>query len=139
MKYLLDTAAVSDYFRRVGATHERVQSQPPHALAISAITEHEIRFGLALKPGATRLEALVRSFLQVVEVLPFDREDATCGAQVRVALQRSGAPIGDFDALIAGVAVARELTLVTSNVKHFSKVPGLAVENWRDSAQRGRQ
>ena len=52
MKYLLDTAAVSDYFRRVGATHERVQSQPPHALAISAITEHEIRFDLLDIPPA---------------------------------------------------------------------------------------
>ena len=139
MKYLLDTAAVSDYFRRVGATHERVQSQPPHALGISAITEHEIRFGLALKPGASRLASLVRSFLQVVEVLPFDGEDAASAAQVRVALQRAGAPIGDFDALIAGVALARDLTLVTSNVKHFSKVPGLDVENWRESAERGSQ
>lgn len=134
MKYLLDTAAVSDYFRRVGATHARVQAQPPHVLAISAVTEHEIRFGLALKPGATRLAALVRSFLQVVEVLPFDRDDAVAVAQVRVALQRAGSPIGDFDALIAGVAVARDLTLVTSNVKHFEKVPGLEVENWRDEA-----
>ena len=132
MRYLLDTAAVSDYFRRVGATHDRVQAQPPHALAISTITEHEIRFGLALKPGATRLSGLVRSFLQVVEVLPFDREDAASAAEVRVALHRSGTPIGDYDALIAGVALARELTLVTSNVKHFNKVPGLDVENWRE-------
>lgn len=131
MTYLLDTSSVSDYFKRVGATYERFQAHPPHALRISTITEHEMRFGLALKPGATRLAALVRSFLQVVEVLPFDRGDAAASAEVQAALTRAGTSIGDLDILIAGVALARDHVLVTSNVKHFSKVPGLALENWR--------
>jgi tRNA(fMet)-specific endonuclease VapC len=132
MTYLLDTSAVSDYFRHVGATYERVQAQPPHRLALSAVSEHEILYGLALKPGATRLAKLVRSFLQVVQVLPFDRGDAAAAAAVRAQLGRAGSSIGDFDALIAGVALARERILITSNVKEFARVAGLSVENWRD-------
>lgn len=131
MSYLLDTSAVSDYFKRVGATYERVQAQPPHRLAVSAITEHELKFGLLLNPGATRLTRLVRSFLQVVPVLPFDRGDAEAAADVRARLAREGASIGDYDALIAGAAIARDRVLVTSNVKEFSRVHGLGLENWR--------
>ena len=131
MNYLLDTCAVSDYFKRVGATHARFQAQPPHQLAISTITEHEMRFGLALKPGATRLAASMRSFLQVIEVLPFAREDALASAEVRARLDKAGTPIGNFDVLIAGVALARDLILVTSNEEEFARVPGLVIENWR--------
>ena len=124
-------SAVSDYFKRVGATYERVQAQPPHRLALSTVTEHELQFGLLLNPGATRLTRLVRSFLQVVQVLPFDRHDAEAAAEARARLARAGESIGDYDVLIAGAAIARDRVLVTSNVKEFSRVPGLSLENWR--------
>lgn len=132
MSFLLDTCAVSDYFQRVGATYERFQAQPPHRLAISTITEHELRFGLALKPGATRLAASVRSLLQLIEILPFDRADAAAAAEVRAQLRRSGKPISDYDVLIAGVALARDLILVTANEQEFERVAGLVIENWRN-------
>lgn len=132
MSFLLDTCSVSDYFKRVGATYERFQAQPPHRLAISTITEHELRFGLALKPGAKRLAGAVHSLLQLIEILPFDRADAAASAEVRAHLKRSGKPISDFDVLIAGVALARDLILVTANEKEFERVPGLLIENWRN-------
>ena len=90
-----------------------------------------MRFGLALKPGATRLTASMRSFLQVIEVLPFAREDALAAAEVRARLDKAGKPIGNFDVLIAGVALARDLILVTSNEHELARVPGLVIENWR--------
>jgi tRNA(fMet)-specific endonuclease VapC len=131
VSYLLDTSAVSDYFKRVGKTYERLQAQPPYLLAISTITEHEMRFGVALRPSASRFGTAVRSFLQLVERLPFSREDAAAAAHLRAELSRSGRPIGDFDVLVAGVALARDLTLVTSNERELGRVPGLLVENWR--------
>ena len=132
MSFLLDTCSVSDYFKRVGMTYERFQAHPPHRLAITTITEHELRFGLALKPGATRLAASVRSLLQLIDILPFDRRDAAASAQVRAQLSKTGKPIGDLDSLIAGVALARDLILVTANEKEFARVPGLLIENWRN-------
>jgi tRNA(fMet)-specific endonuclease VapC len=130
VRYLLDTCVLSDYFRRVGSVHERVHARSPYELGLSVITEHEVRFGLALK-RAPKLEAQVNRFLEAVEVLPFGREDAQASAALRASLRAAGNPIGDFDALIAGVAVARHLILVTSNEREFERVRGLEVENWR--------
>jgi tRNA(fMet)-specific endonuclease VapC len=130
VKYLLDTCVVSDYFRRVGKVHERVHAHPPYELALSAVTEHEIRFGLELK-SAPKLVQQVNRLLGTIEVLPFDRADARAAAEVRAQLRKDGRPIGDFDALIAGVALARELLLVTSNEREFERVRGLEVVNWR--------
>ncbi|MEW5741149.1 MAG: PIN domain-containing protein [Myxococcota bacterium] len=132
MKWLLDTCTVSDYFRRRGAVAAALHAVAPHELAISTVTEFEMRFGLARQPRlAPSLGRQVNAFLQVVRVLPFDREDAAASGLIRATLERAGRPIAPLDALIAGVAVAKGLTLVTSNEDEFSRVPGLAVENWR--------
>ena len=130
MKYLLDTCVISDYFRRVGGVHERMHAEPPYQLGVSAITEHEVRFGLELKP-APRLEQQVNRLFSTIDVLPFDRDDARAAAGVRASLRKGGEPIGDFDALLAGVALARRLIFVTSNVREFERVRGLEVVNWR--------
>jgi tRNA(fMet)-specific endonuclease VapC len=132
MKYLLDTCAVSDYFRRTGGVAACMHAMPPHELAISSITEHEIRYGLARQPRvATTLAVKVKSFLSVVQVLPFDRSDAQSSSVVQARLDKDGTPIGPLDVLIAGVALARDLVLVSSNDKEFKRVTGLVVENWR--------
>jgi tRNA(fMet)-specific endonuclease VapC len=90
-----------------------------------------MRLGLALKPQATALRAKVDSFLRVVKVLPFDAEDARASATLRAALDAKGQGLGPFDALIAGVAVAKELVLVTSNLREFARVKALKAESWR--------
>lgn len=63
-------------------------------------------------------------------VLPFDASAARRYGEVRAELERRGTPIGDADLRIASIALDRDLTVVTGNVRHFEKVPGLAVENW---------
>jgi len=132
VKYLLDTCTVSDYFRRRGAVAARLHALPPYELAVSSLTEHEMRYGVArMGAGAQSLLERVASFLRVVSVLPFDRADAVAAAELRARLDGDGRGIGTLDSLIAGVAVARDLVLVTSNVREFSRVEGLAVENWR--------
>ena len=107
-----------------------MHAEPPWRLAVSAITEHEVRFGLKLK-SSPRLVQQVNRLLSTIEVLPFDRRDAATSAEIRARLRKEGRPIGDFDALIAGVALAREFVLVTSNEKEFERVRGLDVVNWR--------
>lgn len=64
------------------------------------------------------------------QVLPFDADDARVAAELRVELRRLGRPIGPFDALIAGQALARKLTLITHNTREFSRVEGLTIEDW---------
>ncbi len=105
---------------------------PPHELGISAVTEHEIRYGMARQPRvAATLAQKVKSFLSVVQVLPYESRDAIASSSIQARLDRSGAPIGPLDVLIAGVATARDLVLVTSNERAFERVTGLSLENWR--------
>jgi tRNA(fMet)-specific endonuclease VapC len=68
--------------------------------------------------------------LSQVNVLPFDLADARAAAKVRAILEKSGQKIGAYDLQIAGQALHRGLTLVTHNLRHFKRVPGLAVEDW---------
>lgn len=131
MRYLLDTCTVSDYFKRLPRVVGSMHAVAPHDLAVTAITEHEVRYGLALQPRATTLRDKVERFLRVVQVLPFDANDAAASAELRAKLDGAGNSIGLFDALIAGVAIARRLTLVTSNEDEFRRVRGLVVANWR--------
>ena len=92
----------------------------------------EIEFGLALDPARARgLTPVMHALLQAIAILPYGIEDARATATLRAALQKKGRPIGAYDALIAGCALARGLVLVTSNEREFGRVGGLRVENWR--------
>lgn len=129
IRFLLDTNVVVALINSSASRlAERIRSHPPDALAISSIVAHELYFGSfasarrAFNLGA--IEALKFA------ILPFDAEDARRSGQIRAALRSAGTPIGSYDVLIAGQALARNLTLVTNNIREFRRVPGLAVEDW---------
>lgn len=91
---------------------------------------HELYFGAYRSQRRERNLALVDALR--FEVLPLDLEDARQAGEVRASLAALGTPIGAYDVLIAGQARARGLVLVTRNVREFSRVPGLACDNWHD-------
>jgi tRNA(fMet)-specific endonuclease VapC len=74
--------------------------------------------------------ALKHSLAGPIVLLPFDDEDSKVAGAIRAGLERSGKPIGAYDVLIAGQALQRNLTLVTANVSEFSRVKGLAWQDW---------
>jgi tRNA(fMet)-specific endonuclease VapC len=80
--------------------------------------------------GQRTAENLTRIDAVRFEVLEFDREDAVHSGQLRAELAASGTPIGPYDVLIAGQAIARGLTLITHNLREFQRAPGLQVEDW---------
>jgi tRNA(fMet)-specific endonuclease VapC len=132
MRYLLDTCVVSDFAQGHPQVLARVKAVSPEEIAVSAITEMEVAYGLNLNPRlARRLGPVMRAFFGAIEVLPYGRAEAAATAGIRAALKKRGSPIGAYDALIAGAALAADLTLVTSNVREFDRVEGLRVENWR--------
>lgn len=97
-------------------------------MAISAIVAHELFCGAFKSRRATLNVALIDA-LQFA-VLEFDKEDARQAGGVRAFLASKGRPIGPYDVLIAGQAVARNMILVTHNTQEFARVPGLRVEDW---------
>ena len=134
MTYLLDTCVLSDFARGETNTLDRMKSTPPVVIAVSSITAMEIEFGLALDAvRARKLAPVMHALLRAMTILPYGVENARATAALRAALQKRGRPIGAYDVLIAGCALARGLVLVTSNEREFRRVSGLRLENWREA------
>lgn len=129
MKFLLDTDTVSYALRGEGGVGARIREHKPSDLCISAITLAELRFG-ADRKRSRKLHALIDTFAGAVEVAPFGEVAALEFGRIAAILADRGSPIGELDALIAAHTVALRCTLVTNNVRHFTRVPGLAVDNW---------
>ena len=130
--WVLDSNTISYYFRGDPQVVPRLQAVPPAQIGVPAIVEYELRYGLLrLAPEATtpRLAALA-TLLQPMQKLPFDSECAAHAARIRAELEAAGTPIGPHDTLIATTALRHQATLVTRNVREFSRVPGLLSVNW---------
>ena len=132
MKYLLDTCTVSDFVKGQTNVIARVKATSPQLIAVSALTRMEVDYGLALNAArAKQLSPMLDAFFASIVTLPFDEAEAKAAAAIRAALKTRGQPIGAYDVLIAGTALARGLIVVTSNVGEFKRVSGLLVEDWR--------
>jgi tRNA(fMet)-specific endonuclease VapC len=92
----------------------------------------EIDYSLFLNvERAQKLAPVLEAFFSAVATLPFDEADARAAAAIRASLKSRGQPIGAYDVLIAGTAVARGLVVVTSNLNEFERVTALQIEDWR--------
>jgi len=127
---LLDTDVLSSLVRQRVPDGVRAGLEGAAVLYTSAVNLAEVRYGIE-KAGSQRLSELyeVHVFPFVV-VLPFDDAAAEQYGRVRAELEARGTPLGETDLMIASVALAHRLTLVTGNEAHFRRVPGLVIENW---------
>lgn len=131
---ILDSNTISYYFRGDPHVVPRLQAQRPQDVAVPAIVEYELRYGLLRLPpdiAAPRLAALT-TLLLPMQKLPFDSECADHAARIRAMLEVAGNPIGPHDILIAATALRHGAVLVTRNVREFSRVPGLQWINWHE-------
>jgi tRNA(fMet)-specific endonuclease VapC len=107
----------------------RARRERPDDVAISAIVVHELFYGAFKSRRATENVALIDA-LQFL-TLEFDKEDARQAGQIRAFLASRRTPVGPYDILIAGQAVARGMILVTHNTQEFEHAPGLKLEDWQ--------
>lgn len=129
MRFLLDTNVMIGLLNRSTPKLEaRVRQVPASEIGISSIVVHELYYG-AFKSQRVS-ENLERLGLIRLETVALDREDAEAAGKIRAALAKSGTPIGPYDVLIAGQALARELTLITNNLREFKRIAGLKAEDW---------
>lgn len=133
---ILDSNTISYYFRGDPQVVPRLQAQRPADVGVPAIVEYELRYGLLRLPqeAATPRLAALAQLLQPMQRLAFDSECAAQAARIRAELEAKGTPIGPHDILIAATALRHQSTLVTRNVREFSRVPGLQWLNWHDTA-----
>ena len=130
MRYLLDTNIISDLIRNPrGRVSERLGEIPNDEIATSIVVSAELRYGVARRRSRS-LERKVEDALSAFAVLPFEHPADILYANVRSALETAGTPFSNNDMLIAAHALALDCTLVTDDVREFSRIDGLAVENW---------
>jgi len=132
MRCLWESDVVSEF---IGARNAIVQKKGRDYLNsyrkadISLFTRYEVRRGYLAK-RATRLLNLFESFCQNNFVLELDEQVLDRASEIWAYLRRAGQPIGDNDPIIAATALHHGLAVATRNYTHFSRIPGLAVEDW---------
>lgn len=130
MAFLLDTNILSALIEfPFGPVAQRAERVGAHNLFTSVVNAGEVRFGVERRNSA-RLAARVEELFERIEVAPLKPAADQAYGRLRAGLERAGTPIGNNDLWIAAHALATDSILVTDNVKEFSRVPGLKIENW---------
>ena len=128
--YLLDTNTLIYFFKGFGNVAEMLFSKSPKDIAISTITQYELKVGIAKSNNPLKRKKQLESLVSRIAILPFASEEAEASAKIRAMLETQGTPIGPLDNLIAGTAFCFNAILVTHNTKEFSRVEGLTIEDW---------
>ena len=131
ISYLLDTNVVIALIaNKSEPLLKRLVSHPLGSVALSVIAVHELYYGAYKSQRVEHNLETLRLFSRNFPVLEMDRQDAIVAGDIRAMLAARGQPIGPYDVLLAGQAKARDLILVTNNLREFERVPGLRVEDW---------
>lgn len=132
LRYLLDTDTCIYLLNGEQQVKARVAQVGVEAIAVAIVTKGELYFGAYNSSQIDSNLERIREFFTEPgpQILPVDDQVMDCFGKTKAELRRKGQPIGDIDLLIAGVAISRNLKLVTNNTKHFQRVPGISLENW---------
>jgi tRNA(fMet)-specific endonuclease VapC len=131
MRYLLDTNICVHLIRqRPGALLQKLTSLPVGEAGVSSVTVAELQYGVHKSSRPEQNAEALAMFLAPLPVADFDYAAAETYGRIRARLERTGAPIGPLDTLIAAHAASLDAILVTNNLGEFGRVPELRVEDW---------
>ena len=128
--YVIDTNTLIYFFKGRESVSRKLLSIPPKEIGIPSVVVYELEVGIAkFRAPRKRLKQL-EEMMSIITVLPFTVKEARSSAMIRAQLERKGLLIGPIDMLIAGTALAHQAILVTHNVKEFTRIDKLQVEDW---------
>ena len=130
MKYLLDTNIIIGLSKGRPPVRERLAQIPANDLLLSPVVLCELEFGIAKSQRPEANRAALNQLLASLPVVDLQAEVAVHYGRIRAQLEAAGQPIGPNDLLIAAHALSLGATMVTDNEREFSRVSGLAIENW---------
>ncbi len=131
MRFCLDTDTCITAMRGTcPGMAARFRQFNPEDFGVPAIVRAELLLGVLKSGNPERTGTIVEEFLSPYDLIPFERTAAQKYAVIRHDLESKGTPIGPNDLVIAATARARNLVLLTHNTGEFSRVTGLAVEDW---------
>lgn len=131
MKYLLDTNTCIRYLnQRSQAVIRKLRSLADQDIAVCSLVKAELFAGAGKSNDPARTLAKQQFFLNRFVSLPFDDAAAAVYGPMRARLEQHGITIGSLDMLIAAIALANDLIVVTHNTGEYSRIVGLKIEDW---------
>ncbi len=138
--YLLDTDTIIYSLKGDKAVNKNLLLHIEDPMKISIITLMELYYGAHKSERVTGNLAKVKRLENEFEVIPAGGESADIFGMLKAILEKSGSRLDDFDLIIASCAMAHNLTLVTNNTQHFTRIDGLKLTNWcEDNPSFGRE
>jgi tRNA(fMet)-specific endonuclease VapC len=128
--YILDTNTLIYFFKGIGNVSARLLQKPPRSIGIPTIVLFELEVGIAKSSSPKKRRLQLENFAAAVNIFPFGHEEVKSAAAIRADLENRGQPIGPYDVLIAGTALANKGILVTHNTSEFERIAGLQLEDW---------
>ena len=133
MRYMLDTNICIYVIKHKPETvFQKLQNTNPEDVCISSVTYAELVHGVEKSAAVEKNRLALSMLLANMEILDFDVDAADCYGKIRAVLEKKGTPIGPLDMMIAAHAQSLGYTVVTNNVKEFSRVSALRIENWAE-------
>ena len=133
IKYLLDTNICVYLIKKNNPeVFKRFQIHDIGTVGVSSITVAELQYGVDKSAFPDKNNKALQDFLDPLEILPFEYDACDPYGKIRAQLERAGKTIGPLDFLIAAHAISLNAILVTNNVKEFSRIEKLKIENWVD-------
>lgn len=133
MRYMLDTnICIYAIKHKPEKVFQKLQEVVPGDVCVSSVTYAELVHGVEKSVAVEKNRLALSMLLANIEILDFDVDAADCYGKIRADLEKKGTPIGPLDMMIAGHAQSLGYTVVTNNVKEFSRVMDLKIENWAE-------
>ncbi len=131
MNFLFDTNVCISYLNNyLSPVRRKLEHLLPNQIYVCSVVKAELFYGAMKSKNPSRTLAKQNIFLNQFVSLPFDDKAAKIFGDIRAYLAKIGQPIGPYDLQIAAIALANELTLVTHNIREFSRIPHLQIEDW---------
>jgi tRNA(fMet)-specific endonuclease VapC len=130
--YLLDSNILIYWLKGQGKVAQNLQIKSPQHIKVPAPALFELEYGTAKSQKPQLQRDFIDTVVLKLEILALDYPSAKAAGLLRSSLEGKGNLIGPYDLLIAGIALANNLTVITRNTREFARVPGLRVENWFD-------
>jgi tRNA(fMet)-specific endonuclease VapC len=133
MRYMLDTnICIYTIKHKPEKVFQRLQEIDPEDICVSSVTYAELVHGVEKSAAVEKNRLALLMLLANIEILNFDVDAADCYGKIKADLDKKGTPIDLIDMMIAGHAMSMGYAVVTNNVKEFSRVQGLILENWTE-------
>ena len=128
--YILDTNTLIYFFKGIGNVSTSLLKKSPRSIGIPTIVLFELEVGIAKSTSPKKRRSQLESLTSTVNILPLGQDEVKSAAAIRADLESQGKPIGPYDVLIAGTALANKGVLVTHNTNEFERIAGLQLEDW---------